>query len=79
MTNPNLYELVLKAKHGDKDSMNRILELFHPIIQQVCNRTNKNDRHDLRQHLAEKIIQSVIAYDMDTVPDYSTFCKLILH
>ncbi|MBO8163440.1 MAG: helix-turn-helix domain-containing protein [Brevibacillus sp.] len=79
MSNVDLYDLVIRAKNGDKRSMKQIVDLFQPLIQKVCRRAKADERLDLEQHLTEKIIQAVYAYDLDSVPDYSTFCQQILN
>lgn len=51
MSAEDLYELVLNAKRGDKDSMNRIVELFKPLIFKASRRSNPQVQRDLEQHL----------------------------
>lgn len=77
MSQPELFELVSQAKAGDKKALEGILNLFQPAIQKVCRRARLQERRDLEQHLNEKIIRAVFAYDMNSIPDYSRFIKVI--
>jgi DNA-directed RNA polymerase specialized sigma subunit len=77
MNEPDMYELVSRAKLGDKEALQEILRLFQPAIQKASKRAKPQERNDLQQHMSEKIIRAVFAYDLDSVPDFSQFAQII--
>ncbi|MBE9916353.1 helix-turn-helix domain-containing protein [Paenibacillus donghaensis] len=72
-----LFDLVSQAKNGDKAAIESIIQLFQPAIQKACRRTKPQERRDLEQHMSEKIIRAVYSYDIDSIPDYSRFVKVL--
>ncbi|UUZ83511.1 helix-turn-helix domain-containing protein [Paenibacillus sp. P26] len=77
MERSDLFELVTRAKSGDKTALEEIITLFRPAIQRASKRAKPQERNDLEQHMSEKIIRAVYAYDLDSVPDYSRFVAII--
>ncbi|WP_240416634.1 helix-turn-helix domain-containing protein [Paenibacillus periandrae] len=73
MIEPDLYDLVVQAKSGDRGAMEEIVELFQPIIQKSCWRAKPQERLDLQQQMVEKIIRAVFAYDLESIPDFTQF------
>jgi DNA-directed RNA polymerase specialized sigma subunit len=68
-----LWSLVKKSQLGDKKALNQILLNFQPLISKVCRNVPLPQRHDLSQHIAEKVIRAVKNYNMDATPTYSSF------
>jgi|GEM_PF-1639822 len=71
----DLYDLVCRAKRGDKDAMERIVEAFRPVIRKASRGAKGQERDDLEQELTEKMIRAVYAYDLESVPDFTAFCR----
>ncbi|WP_281888919.1 helix-turn-helix domain-containing protein [Paenibacillus sp. YYML68] len=77
MSESDLYDLVHRAQNGDKEALGTILHLFRPVILKASKKAKPQERRDLEQHMSEKIIRAVYAYDMDSIPNYSQFVKEI--
>ncbi|CAM3036760.1 helix-turn-helix domain-containing protein [Paenibacillus sediminis] len=77
MSEPELFDLVSRAKDGDKEALKEILLLFQPAIQKACRRAKIQERHDLEQHMSEKIIRAIYSYDIDSIPDYSRVVTIL--
>ncbi|WP_058300706.1 helix-turn-helix domain-containing protein [Gorillibacterium timonense] len=73
----DLFLRVERAKSGDREAMEQIIDLFQPAINRVCLQAHPNERNDLRQALKEKVIVAVKQYDLASVPDYSAFIEMI--
>jgi len=77
MIGPDLYDLVVHAKSGDKAALEEIVELFRPAIRRACRRAKYQEQNDLEQLMAEKIIRAVYNFDLDSVPDFTQFTAQI--
>ncbi|WP_438350933.1 helix-turn-helix domain-containing protein [Paenibacillus sp. FA6] len=77
MTDIDLFILVQRAKAGDKEAMNQIIVMFRPLIIKVSQRAKPNERSDLQQDIIEKVIRSVLSYDMNSLPDYTEYIEQI--
>lgn len=77
MKETDTFDLVMKAQCGDQESMNQIIKFFHPVIQSVVLKTRLQDQKDVEQVLSERIIRVVQSYDLNSIPDFSTFCKKV--
>ncbi|MFC0211385.1 helix-turn-helix domain-containing protein [Paenibacillus chartarius] len=77
MAETDLFELVQRAKHGDRESLGEIITMFQPAIKKACSRVKPQERYDLEQIISEKVIKAIINYEMDSIPDYSGFIDMI--
>lgn len=73
----NLYSLVQSAQTGNEIALLAIVELFQPIIRKCLKLTSYKNREDLLQELYLKVIEEIKKYDLDSVPDFWEFLKLI--
>jgi DNA-directed RNA polymerase specialized sigma subunit len=77
MDEPDLYDLVIRAKSGDKGALDDIVRLFRPVIHKASKRAKLQEQDDLEQLMSEKIIRAVYAYDLESVPDFTRFVEII--
>jgi DNA-directed RNA polymerase specialized sigma subunit len=77
MSEPELFDLVYRAKSGDQAALEKILARFQPAIRKAVRKAKLQDRRDLEQVINEKIIRAVYAYDLDSVPDFSRFVQVV--
>lgn len=77
MKETDMFVLVKRAQNGDQDSMNQIIRFFRPVIRSVVLKARLQDHKDVEQTLSERIIRAVQSYDLNSIPDFSTFCKQV--
>ncbi|MFZ4454124.1 helix-turn-helix domain-containing protein [Salibacterium aidingense] len=70
-------ELITLAKQHNEEAVFQIVEQFEPFIQQSLKQTNPQDREDLRQELRLSCIESIHAFQMESVPGFFEFCEKI--
>lgn len=66
----DLYTLVLKAQRGDKLSLEAILKIFSPILHKQMRMVDLNDQDDLLQNLIEILIDKIISFDTEYLPEF---------
>ncbi|WP_238651457.1 helix-turn-helix domain-containing protein [Paenibacillus piscarius] len=69
----DLYLLVSLAQKGDQRALERILEIFSPLLNKQKNIVDLNDQDDLLQTLRELIIEKTLNFDIEHSPDFSHF------
>ncbi|MGB9680427.1 MAG: helix-turn-helix domain-containing protein [Thermoanaerobacteraceae bacterium] len=54
-----LFEIILKAKQGDKEAIEEIIRCFEPLIMSSVKGVDEEIKEDLRHDLIEIIIRAV--------------------
>ena len=55
----NFEELLDNAQNGDKDSMDKLLELYFPLIEKIVNSAGKGiNKDEFRQYLMIKFVEN---------------------
>lgn len=75
MMNAQLYECVQKAQFGDRTAMQRIIEAYYPLIRKTAGAMAASTSKDFEQTIIEKVVRAVTNYDLDSVPDFISFCN----
>jgi len=73
----NLRELVEAAQHGDQNALMEIVRRFDPLIKKVKRKMIHQERDDLEQEIMEKLIRVILAYDIDSPADFTSFREWI--
>lgn len=72
----NLYALAIDSKHN-KDSLNKIIEMFAPKIHQSLRQTQPQNREDLSQEIKIKLLNCIQEYDVEKTPGYFEMLDLL--
>ncbi|MEZ2658935.1 helix-turn-helix domain-containing protein [Aneurinibacillus aneurinilyticus] len=72
----NLYTLV-KQSRFDNDSLEKVIDLFSPKIDQSLKQTKLQNREDLSQELKIKLLDCIRNYDVDNTPGYFQMLALL--
>ncbi|ERI07367.1 helix-turn-helix domain-containing protein [Aneurinibacillus aneurinilyticus] len=72
----NLYTLV-KQSRFDNDSLEKVIDLFSPKIDQSLKQTKLQNREDLSQELKIKLLDCIRNYDVDNTLGYFQMLALL--
>lgn len=67
----SLFEIILKAKEGDKDAMQEIILRFQPLIKKNMRNIDMDIKDDISQDIVEVIIKAIKKFDIK----WSIICK----
>ena len=73
----HLRELVEAAQSGDQHALMEIVRRFDPLIKKVKRRMVVQERDDLEQEIIERLIRVILAYDIHSPADFTSFRKCI--
>jgi hypothetical protein len=59
-----LFEIILKAKQGDKEAIEGIIRRFEPLIMDSVKDVDEEIKKELRQDLIEIIIRAVKNFEI---------------
>ncbi|QSZ27397.1 helix-turn-helix domain-containing protein [Aceticella autotrophica] len=59
-----LFEIILKAKQGDKEAIEEIIKLFEPLIIGSIRGADEEIKKELKQDLIEIIIRAVKNFEI---------------
>ncbi|WP_029689140.1 helix-turn-helix domain-containing protein [Thermoanaerobacter sp. A7A] len=59
-----LFEIILKAKQGDKEAIEEIIRRFEPLIMNSVKGADEEIKEELRQDLIEIIIRAVRNFEI---------------
>ncbi|MBE3591731.1 MAG: helix-turn-helix domain-containing protein [Thermoanaerobacter sp.] len=59
-----LFEIILKAKQGDKEAIEEIIRRFEPLIMNSVKDVDEEIKEELRQDLIEIIIRAVRNFEI---------------
>lgn len=65
MSQAQLYELIIQAKHDDKAAILEIIGRFEPKIKKSLHQTSLQNREDLKQELILKLIEVIQSFDLN--------------
>ncbi|MBP2073467.1 helix-turn-helix domain-containing protein [Thermoanaerobacterium butyriciformans] len=60
----SLFEIILKAKEGDKDAMQEIILRFQPLIKKNMRNVDMDIKDDISQDIVEAIIKAIKKFDI---------------
>ncbi|MBE0068722.1 helix-turn-helix domain-containing protein [Thermoanaerobacterium thermosaccharolyticum] len=60
----SLFEIILKAKEGDKDAMQEIILRFQPLIKKNMRNVGMDIKDDISQDIIEVIIKAIKKFDI---------------
>lgn len=62
MREESLRSLILRAKAGDSEALQTVIERFRPLIKKYTRQADAKDAHDLEQELILRLIVLVRSY-----------------
>ena len=73
----DLFNLIEKIQSGDNNALEDIIKQLEPKVNKLLKQTVSSNRDDLRQELLLTIIIKTRKYDLDRVPDFDDFKRMI--
>lgn len=77
MDDVDLYKLVGQAQLGDVQALNKIIDMYDPVIKKAKRKMNRQEQDDLEQSIIETITYKILTYDLSRTPSFTDFFALL--